>query len=331
MYKIAIIGLGPAGIFVLAHLPHDLKKNTVVFEPSAIGGALLTTWGAVVANLPKSKLVEALRAVPAWSDKQLAYLDKYADDECPLLYDAARQLNALIAPDVGRTHFHSACVIEYRRSAAGAHFEIKSEHNKLFEVQKIVLCTGAAPKTIDLPKPTIPLHIALNPALLQNIVSPHDRIVVFGTAHSGTLVLRNLKNAGVKTLTAIYKGSTPFMYARDGYSEGIKQESATIADDLLAARWADLVSLDDFGAAHRAVTEASAVVYAIGFERPSPVFTDINGTVRPLYGEQNVYGFGIGFPAPYTGPDAKSYPDVGFGGFISAIKAALPSLLTFDS
>jgi hypothetical protein len=188
----------------------------------------------------------------------------------------------------------------------------------VYEAQKLVLATGAAPKILDLPKPIIPLAAALTPALLQNYVTPADRVAVFGTAHSGTLALKNLRAAGVTRLTALHKGDTPFYFARDGHTEGVKQESATIADSILAEKWVTLVSLDDFAAAHRAAAEATAVVYAIGFERP----------VVPT--GTNIYGFGIGFPAPYTAPNGRTYPDVGFGGFVAAIKAALPSLLTFE-
>ena len=327
MYKIAIIGLGPAGIFTLSLLPTELLSEVIVFEPAAIGGALATDYGAVIANIPKSVIVDAFEKIPRWAGKPLKHLEKYAPTDCPVLNDVVRQLRELIAPDLTRIIFHSARVTGYKRTSASA-WQLTTSSG-LFEAQKLVLCIGATPKTLDLPKPIIPLSIALNPAALPNFVIPTDRIVVFGTAHSGTLALRNLRNAGVTALTGVYKGTTPFLFARDGFSEGIKQESATIADDLLAHSWATLLPNSDFATTYRAVYEATAVVYAIGFERPAPVYDDGAGDPKPLFGAQDVYGFGIGFPSTYTGPDGKLYPDVGFGGFINAIKAALPSLLTF--
>jgi ketol-acid reductoisomerase len=206
----------------------------------------------------------------------------------------------------------------------------------VFEVQNLVLATGATPRTLDLPTPAIPLSVALNPTARANIVSSEDKVVVFGTAHSGTLVLKNLRDCGVRTLTGLYRGAQPYQYARDGYSEGIKQESATIADSITTEGWATLVPLDDFSTAHRAVAEATAVVFAMGFIRPTVIYTE-DGVLKTAThdgksfgaGVKNIYGFGIGFPAPYTGPDGHDYPDVGFGGFVAAIKATLPSLLTF--
>jgi cation diffusion facilitator CzcD-associated flavoprotein CzcO len=335
MYKIAIVGLGPAGIFTLALLPSEILASTIIFEKSAIGGDLATQYSAVSANIPKSAIIDAFRSIPRWANAAFPFLDKYNDDDCPLLGDCVRQLRALIAPDVARAVLHITQITDYIHQSNGS-WQLVSPIG-LFETQKLVLCTGANPKTLDLPKPIIPLHIALNPKLLQDFVLPTDRIVVLGTAHSGTLVLNNLRTAGVKSLTAMYKGTTPFLYARDGHSEGIKQESATIADSIVADGWAKTISLYDFASTHRALMEADSIVYAIGFERPALTYIADDGTRKPLlhnnttaeFNVANVYGFGIGFPMPYTGPDGKQYPDVGFGGFILAIKAALPAILSF--
>jgi len=335
MYKIGIVGLGPAGILTLALLPETVYPSVIVFEPSAIGGDLATAYGSVIANIPKSVIVSAFQSVPRWSSATFPALDKYADDACPLLYDCVRTLRALIAPELAKVSYHSARVESYEALPSG--WKIKTTQGTLFEVQKLVLATGATPRTLDLPKPTIPLAVAFSPSALAHVVSQEDKIAVFGTAHSGTLVLKNLRACGVCALTGLYKGEKPFQYARDGFSEGIKQESATIADSIVAEGWATLVPLDDFARAHRAVAEATAVVYAIGFQRSVVTYTE-SGVLKTAThdgtgfgtGVKNLYGFGIGFPAPYTGPDGRQYPDVGFGGFVSAIKAVLPSLLTFE-
>lgn len=318
MYKIAIVGLGPAGILALAHLPPEVQRQTVVFEPNALGGTLATDYASVVANIPKSVIVTALKEVPGWSGQAFPHFDKYTDDQCPILNDVVRQIRELVVPDLGRVSFHSSRITEYTQLSATAPWRLKTSTGATYETQKLVLCTGAAPKILDLPKSAISLSAALTPAILQNYVAPTDRVVVFGTAHSGTLALKNLRAAGVTRLTALHKGDTAFFFARDGHTEGVKQESAAIADSIIADKWATLISMNDFAAAHRAVAEATAVVYAIGFERPV------------LPSGSNVYGFGIGFPALYTAPDGHQYPDVGFGGFIAAIKASLPSLLTFE-
>lgn len=334
MYKIAIVGLGPAGILLLAYLPPEVLKDVIVFEPAAIGGALATDYGCVVANITKSVILDAFRAVPRWSAAEFKHLSKYTDSQCPLLSDVVKQLRELIAPDLRSVTFHSSRIVRFEHTVANT-WKLTTANNQLFEVVKLALAVGATPKILDLPKPVIPLTIALTPHLLANYVGNEDKVVVFGTAHSGTLALQNLKNAGVRSITGIYKGEKPFYFSRDGFSEGIKQESAAIADDLMDKKWANLIQLSDFSAAHRAVTEATAVVYAIGFERPNLLYQE-NSETKPFFTSGpsapsiNAWGFGIGYPSQYTVPDGKHYPDVGFGGFVAAIVEALPLMLKFD-
>ena len=159
----------------------------------------------------------------------------------------------------------------------------------------------------------------------------NEQVVVFGTAHSGTLVLKALRNVGVQRIVAVYRGASPFRFARDGDTEGIKQESAAIADEILAGGWADVLTLvptSDVGGVQRALLGADAVVYSIGF-RPSlsfPVLDEGGGRIEPAaIGACRVpglFGFGIGFPSFYTAPNGTQYPDVGFAGFIDAIIAS---------
>ena len=335
--KIAIIGLGPAGIFALALMPDAVLKDVVVFEPAAIGGDLATKYAAVVANIPKSAIIAALRSVPRWESTVFPFLDSYADDVCPPLGVVAKQLRTLVTPLLREIVFQASKVIQI--TANSANYTIKTSTNQLFEVQKIIVCTGAEPRSMNLPLPTIPLHVALTPALLCAHVGSHDSVVVFGTAHSGTLVLKNLKEAGVHNITAVYKGTTPFVYARDGESEGIKQESAAIADEIKAGTWASqtpaLLSYGDFATVYRAVHASTAVVYACGFNKGVLELQHTDGTTvqyahdgsRFINGPPGVFGFGLGFPSLYTGNDGKQYPDIGFGGFIAAIKSELTAIL----
>lgn len=344
--KIAIIGLGPAGILALALLPDAALKNVVVFEPAAIGGDLATKYAAVVANIPKSVIVAAFRGVPRWSSTPFPLLDVYADDACPPLGVVAKQLRLLITPLLGTVEFHSDKVVKILYNSAAASqqppWSLRTQTNKLFEVQVVMNCTGAEPKSMNLPLPTIPLHVALMPALLAAHVSPYDSVVVFGTAHSGTLVLKNLRDAGVSSITAIYKSTTPFVYARDGASEGIKQESAAIADEIKAGTWGTatpaLLSYNDFAAVYRAVHSSTAAVYACGFnkgdlqiEKDGVLTSYTHDGARFVDAPPGIYGFGIGFPSLYTGNDGKQYPDIGFGGFIDTIKPVLIAIPLLDA
>jgi hypothetical protein len=134
-------------------------------------------------------------------------------------------------------------------------------------------------------------------------------------------------------MTAVYKGATPFVYARDGHPEGIKQESAQIADEIRAGAWGAetprILSYDDFAAMYRAVHESTAVIYACGFEKGA-VTVSVDGESRVFHHDgtrfvdapPGLYGFGLGFPSFYSAADGKMYTDVGFGPFVAAIKSA---------
>ena len=328
MYKIAVIGLGIAGLLLLAHLN---ASDVLVIERGAIGGALATEYGHIVANIPATTLLQSLRRIPGVKDLPLPYLESYKPDACPVLSDLVKQIKALVLPILNAATYRSTEVKQVQQIEGGWRITCA---DGMWEAQKVVLCTGASPVTMDLPIPHIPLSTALSPAL-SSLVDGSTKVVVFGTSHSGTLVLKALKAQGVKYVTAVHKGVKPFRFARDGDTEGIKQESAVIADAILANTWEPaptLVSTDDVGGLHRALRTADVVIYSMGFRthlsfplldlRGDPISTGAVASGRI----PTLFGFGIGFPSKYTAPNGNQYPDVGVAGFLDAITAALPAL-----
>jgi len=328
MYTTAIVGLGIAGLLVLAHVN---PTDTLVLERGYIGGALATDYAHIVANIPAKLLIQALRRIPGCLDKPLPYLESYPPDDCPILSDLVKQIKALVKPVLDIVTHRSTEVQQIQQMMGG--WRIQTEAG-VFEAKNVVICTGAKPVTMDLPIPHIPLSIALSP-MLSHLVDKDTKVVVFGLSHSGTLVLKALKNIGVKTVTAVHKGAVPFRFARDGDTEGIKQESAAIADAIVAKSWDPMpsfVKAEDVGGLHRALKSADVVIYSMGFRNymsfplldlhglPIPVATVTSRTVPGLF------GFGIGFPSMYTAPNGNQYPDVGVSGFLEAITAAIPSL-----
>jgi hypothetical protein len=326
MYKNAIIGLGIAGLLVLAHLK---ASETLVIERGVIGGALATEYAHIVANIPAKTLIQSLRRIPGCSDTPLPYLETYPAEDCPVLSDLVKQIKVLVAPALAAAIYRSTNVKRIEQIAGG--WRITGESG-VWEAEKVILCTGAIPTTFDLPIPHIPLPIALS-STLSSLVDVNTKVVVFGTAHSGTLVLKALKNREVKHVTAIYRGASPFQFARDGHTEGIKQESATIADAILAKSWDPMptfVSSDNVGDVQRALRTADTVIYSMGFRtHVSFPILDLSGgpiSVEALTASPTLFGFGIGFPSKYTAPNGRQYPDVGVSGFLDAITAALPAL-----
>lgn len=328
MYTNAIVGFGPAGIFTLACLPQSELSKTLVLEPSCAGGDLLAMYGTVVANITAQDILNAFRKIPRWQSKSMPILEAYAPDACPTLADACRQMLDLVAEDRKQADYRTKRAVAYARTAAGT-WKITAEDDSVFETQKLILCVGGKTKHLDLPVLSIPLSIALTPSLLKQHVTPNSRVVVFGTSHSGTLILKNLKDLGVSRVAAIYNTPKPFYYARDGDTEGIKQEAAAIADEIVARAWGDktpeLLNYCDFSSVYRTVHAADRVVYAIGFSQPKLTYTDVEQKTHPLVTNKDigVYGFGMAYPRHYTAPNGNKYFDIGFGPFIDAILADL--------
>jgi threonine dehydrogenase-like Zn-dependent dehydrogenase len=336
MYKIAIVGLGPAGILSLALLPKSLYSKIVVFEPGEVGGDLATRYATVLANITKADIVSAFQSVDAWHDELFPRLAGYKDSECPRLGEVACQLRELTLPELPKVRHVKEKVDKIIRH--GDSWELKTATD-VFEVKKVILCTGAIPKYFD--KATLPLNTAMNFVALALSVNRQMKIVVFGTSHSGTLVLGNLNRLGFTNVSAIYKSDVPFVYARDGNPEGIKQESAAIADAILSGAWGvrtpRLLHLEkDAAAVAAAVAAADKIIYAAGFETPQQTYEE-DGVTKPLIHVEgsfrdvsDIYGFGIAYPAPYEAPDGNTYKDISFAGFIAAIKRALPLILQLD-
>lgn len=330
MYEYAVVGLGVAGLLVLAHLP--ATTNVLVLERGMVGGALATDYAHVMANIPSKALAATLRRLPGCASAALPFLDGIGGDECPILSDLVKQLKALIAPRLKQVTYRSTSVTRVEREKEG--WRVTGETGSWL-AKRAILCTGAAPVTMDLPIPHVPLPIALSPLALSRTLDKGARVVVFGTAHSGTLVLKALRDANIQGVTAVHRGPVPFRFARDGDTEGIKQESAVIADEILAGSWPGLtlVSTEDVGSLQRALLNADAVIYNIGF-RTYLNFPVLDGSGLAVSSETivarkfpDLFGFGIGFPSLYTAPNGKQYPDVGFAGFIDAIVGSLPLLV----
>jgi hypothetical protein len=328
----AVIGAGPAGCFFLACLPPERLSSVWVFERGCIGGDLSRLYGEVVANLTRTEMCRAFRTVPQWSHVPLPILDKYAEDSCPLLADVCLQLRILMKPILAQVKFYAEDVHEIRQVVGG--WILKTD-TTTHEFQQVVLCTGADPRILQYPKPSIPLEIALSPSILRSYLQGGERIVVFGTSHSGTLILRNLRRIGCRT-TAVYRG-VPFRWARNHDPEGLKQESATIADEIVGHAWGSdtptLLPLESNVELVRAIMEADYIIYATGFERRHPMLRGMDGSPVGTFDPTTaliapgMWGFGIAFPALYEMPRGGQAPDIGFQGFVSQILKCLPGIL----
>jgi thioredoxin reductase len=318
MFQLAIVGLGPAGIFTLASLPEEVLPETLILERSCIGGDLSSQYSSVIANITKEWFIKTFKTIPKWANQSFPELDGYQPTEPPKLADICKILRRLAKPDIQKAHLHTTALSNLVQTTDGWNLVTPKE---IYQAKKVILCMGATPKTMDLPLPSIPLPIALAQDQLMNVISPTDTIVVFGTSHSGTLILNNLKQLGCQNVYAIYRGKTPAQ-------QELKLAAAVIAQKIQEKQWGVLtptfINYDDFSKIYRVLSKANAVIYAIGFEPRTFTYTNQEGTCKPLTEDTpGVYGFGIGRPRPTNTSDG-----IGFEEFIKAIQTELPGILS---
>ena len=323
MFQLAIVGLGPAGIFTLASLPEELLPETLILERACIGGDLSSQYSSVVANITKEDFIRLFRTIPKWTNETFPEFNTYTDNTAPKLADVCKILRRLAKPDIQKAHLHTVALTNLVQQDNGWNLVTAKE---TYQAKRVILCLGATPKSMDLPLPSIPLPIALSPTQLAHSVTSTETIVVFGTSHSGTLILNNLKMLGCERVYAVYRGKQPF-------NTGVKLAAAAIANEILTNAWGNLtptlINYDDFATIYRILSKADMVIYAVGFEPRTFTYTNQAGICNPVTNNTpGVYGFGIGRPRATQTPTGETMFDIGFEAFIKAIQIELPIILS---
>lgn len=314
MPSIVIVGMGAAGLLLLhmfraEGVPPD---EILCIDPFFDGGDLQREWRFVISNTPWSKVIETIQLFnPTWKDTTGNDPTKTTP-----LFEAIRAVRESVQDYLHKCHLITGIATNFRHVDETWKVDVSS---KTYEGKLLFLCFGAKAKTLALPIPSIPLSTALHLPSLTAAVHKNDRVLVFGTMHSGTLILQNLNAIGCKT-AAIYKGKRPFLFARDGEYDGIKEEAATIADAILASQYKNLtlVQADDMAGLANALRTADWVIYAIGFEQEgrSPLLHDgLTGRLSP----PSSWGFGLAFPNTTTLPDGTVHKDVSLLAFATHI------------
>lgn len=332
MYPHCIVGAGVTGLLLLLLLAErgTPLENIVVIDPFFDGGDLNRKWGHVISNTPWSKTYESVktafpsRTMPSWASEN-------PPDQTTPLSQIARLIRELAKPLLINTiygtvrkasHSEKWCVEVLREFAIVT-----------VESSSIYFTVGSEQKSLDLSIPSIPLEIALDTSRLQQYLLPTDRVILFGTAHSGALILKNLAELGVNT-TAVYRTPKPFLFARDGEYDGIKADAATYADDIIEGKYPTLklVPATQISTVIRETRSANWLICAIGFEPRCSIEVSVGGsrvstvsyisTSGKIIDCPNAWGFGIAYPS--QAPDGIHF-DVGVASFIEHIAANLPA------
>jgi hypothetical protein len=333
--SIGIIGCGAAGcllILELAYRKYDLS-NIVVVDPYFDGGSLGRKWGAVRSNTTWNQITDCLELYPSCQGPIAELSTKYQPTDIVLLSDLACVLRESIQPFLHDLTLIAENCKRVQQTETGWHIECKQQTK---QVEILFLCQGGEPKTLDYGKPMIPLEIALDPILLARFVKPTHVVSVFGLAHSGTLILRNLQQIGA-TINAFYDTAKPFYFSRDGEYEGIKEEAANVADAILANQYTKLTLFrsQDTKAVIKTSIKADWIISSIGFAPKSVEVHSLDGTqinecdyspnTAAIQGADHLYGFGISYPG-VSEVNGIMYKDVSIPSFFKQIRRCLSIL-----
>jgi cation diffusion facilitator CzcD-associated flavoprotein CzcO len=330
IYKCTIVGTGAAGLLALLLFSQESKiqpEEILCIDPHHDGGDLQRLWSSVYSNTTWSQLLaifpSTIRLPERWASLDpsaptslsnyiqcLRYVVKDYLTRCEVVYGTVTDLTP---------RDESKCITVHCRTNTNEQLQFKSK--------TVLITTGSEAKRGDLPIPCIPLSAALHTGLLSTYVQPGQHVTVFGTAHSGTIILKNLHTLGART-TAFYKTSTPFLFARDGEYDGIKQESQTIADEILSGVYTQtqLIPLTNTAQLIRAAKKSDWVIYATGFT-PRGLqgrFCEYDGHTGKLVNLEGVWGFGIAYP---NIAEDGIHKDVSIPSFYTHIRNQMPTIL----
>lgn len=314
MIPICIIGCGISGMLCLLALeqsgipPHHI----CVIDPYFDGGDLQRIWTTVLSNTPWSKIQEAIRLFhPNWKCPQ--EFSSIQPHELTPVYFLAKCMRQTILPYLQNCRKIQDTVISINKNESGWNIHCLKQ---TLQTNLLCITTGMKAKEYNCDIPQIPLSIAFHKETLQKMLTPLDSVVVFGTSHSGTVILKNLEDCKIPT-TGIYKHKEPFYFDRDGHYDGIKAEAARIADEILEKKYKyiDLLCLDDTLSFIKKIRSATWVISATGFEPRTQGF-EMEGS--------GVWKFGAAFPP--TAPDGI-HKDISVLVFANQVQQKLPEIL----
>jgi len=338
--KVCIVSAGASGLLLLLLINQYgfRSQDIAMVDPHFDGGALQRSWGSVISNTPWSTTLNSIQSIlPSY--KLPDWARTLPPDNPTPLYKISQLLRELSSGVLSQTKMIRGSVKEvvYNSDTSLWAIQIDSNGEKIYIHSSSILFTyGSAPKQFNLPIPSIPLEIALDSMRLRNYISPQDNVLVFGTNHSGTLIMKNLVDCSANSVIGIYKGSTPFLWARDGEYGGIKMDAAAIADSIVANIYPS-VRLVSFSSVHDLIKEtrqATWAIYSMGFSVSSGIRMVVNSSeiilsnydssTGKITGAPNAWGFGIAYPS--IAPDGIHY-DVGISSFLEHFNKQIPQII----
>jgi len=333
-FRVCIIGAGICGLLASAFLPDSALANTCIIDPTFFGGDLMKKWCCVKSNTTSQQIIDALDKVPRFKHLLIPYLHEYPAGDIVPLKIIAQAIKELAAPILAQMKREVATVQEIAIKEGVSYITLDS--GKVILAETVILCTGVQPRVLNYDVPCIPLDIALDVGRLGNYVKKGQSVMVFGLNHSGTLVLGNLAQL-CSRIYGVYRGPKPFVFGREDVYDGIKQEAAVIADNILAGGMPSctLLSLTDSEKdVTRIIRYCDYVIYCVGFKqrglsiKNDGVIVELsayNSTTAQLAEGVSIWCYGAGFPNK-TDYKGQVYYDVGIPSFVNYMLRTFPTL-----
>lgn len=329
MTKLLIVGTGAAGLLVLWHLQKSKTihpNNIILIDPHHDGGDLQRRWSSVKSNTIWNQTL----AVFDLSGSEVPSAWKDLDPMQPASLQYSISLIRHMTRDfMNQCEIVHGMVAQIEKDKEKNVWSVTLTDKTNYTVPVVILAHGSEPKHLSLPIPSIPLECALSKSRLETYVSKNSRVLLFGTSHSGTLIMRNLHELDVQT-TAFYNTDKPFYFARDGEYDGIKQESAEIADAINTYPKVQLTHVTDTAQVIKASRKADWVIYATGFKPRTTIQVNLayDGITGAIAESPGLWGFGIAFP---NRADNAINWDVSIPSFSSHIQKQIPTILKYLS
>jgi hypothetical protein len=307
MYDLILIGYGIAHMSLLLALStHTTTLNVCIIDPHFDGGDLHRRWASVQSNTTWQQFLDAVQQYCSDSRFKALVAERPSDATVPL-GQLVRAYESVVRAAVQFPVTRIYGFAEEAKHADGI-WTVAGVQGR-----RISYAPGADPKSIAYQVPRLSLESVLTGGAVSRI-RRGDHIIVFGLSHSGTLAVDALLKCGA-SVTAVYKTAQPFMYARDGVYGGIKQESAAIADRLIASGEATLIRADDIAAVTNALLGADWIVAAVGFVGRKIDFY-VDGVVTEVTALPAAHLWGIAYPKSVH-IDESTYYDVSLAGFLT--------------
>lgn len=339
IYDICIVGYGVATLSTLLQLSKREREQSlrvIIYDPYFDGGNLRRRYGNVRSNTTWAQFLNSIKDYCEENlhqnlrrlrgPEEVTSLDLLISSLLKVVQSNCKNLQIVRRCEEVKTCKEDSgkWIVNSNTGSAVAHI--------------LLLNYGSIPKSLNYPKPTLQLDSVINGNQLP--CNRGEKIVVFGTLHSGVLCLNRLLYDSVR-IVAIYKGDSPFTYVRDGAYDGLKQEAAQIADNLIHSS-IHFISSEDHESINKELDTCDWVLYACGF-KPSDetlkVFTtqdqtinirDYNSKTGQIGNRPNLFGFGIAYPnSNLNEVDGKTYYDVSFPAFMKHIGSNIDTILAY--